>query len=65
MNEYILWAIPAGSDDELDSRPIYTQGKTAEDVERVKGLAGKDGWHSFRVQRLDGTVPEFGKTLNM
>ena len=67
--EYILWAIPQGSTDELDSKPIFTQGKSEADVDRIKEIAAKDGWHTFRVQILDTEKPldvqdAFAKAVN-
>jgi len=67
--EYILWAIPKGETDALHAQPIYTQGKSMADVERVKGLAAKEGWHSFKVQTLDISEPfdaaqAFRKAIN-
>jgi hypothetical protein len=55
--EMILWARPAGQTDALYEQPIYTQGRTMEDIERVKKLASKEGWHTFRVQKLDLSKP--------
>jgi hypothetical protein len=55
--EMILWARPAGKTDALYEQPIYTQRHTMEDIERVKKLAAKDGWHTFRVQKLDLSKP--------
>lgn len=66
--EMILWARPAGQTDALYEQPIYTQGRTMEDIERVKKLAAKEGWHTFRVQRIDLSKPynaqkEFAATI--
>jgi hypothetical protein len=66
--EMILWARPAGKTNALYEQPIYTVGRTMEDVERVKKLAAKDGWHTFRVQRIDLSKPynpqqEFAATV--
>jgi hypothetical protein len=66
--EMILWARPAGQTDALYEQPIYTQGRTMEDIERVKKLAAKEGWHTFRVQKLDLSKPynaqkEFAATI--
>ena len=63
-----LWARPKGQTDALYEQPIYTVGRTMEDVERVKKLAAKDGWHTFRVQRIDLSKPynaqqEFAATV--
>jgi hypothetical protein len=66
--EMVLWARPAGQTNALYEQPIYTQGRTMEDIERVKKLAAKDGWHTFRVQRIDLSKPynpqkEFAATI--
>ena len=66
--EMVLWARPAGQTDALYEQPIYTQGRTMEDIERVKKLAAKEGWHTFRVQRIDLSKPynaqkEFAATI--
>ncbi len=63
-----LWARPKGQTDALYEQPIYTVGRTMEDIERVKKLAAKDGWHTFRVQRIDLSKPynpqqEFARTV--
>jgi hypothetical protein len=55
--ELILWACPAGQTDAFYEQPIYTVGRTMEDIERVKKIAAKDGWHTFRVQRIDLSKP--------
>lgn len=51
--EYILWGLPKGEHDHLHAAILYTQGRTPADVERVRRLAERDGWHSFRVQVID------------
>ena len=55
--EYVLWGLPRGETDALYQKILYTQGKTLADVERVKGAASLDGWHTFRVQTLDLSQP--------
>jgi hypothetical protein len=51
--ELILWGVPKGKKDQLHAQILYTQAKSSADVERVKAAASKDGWHSFRVQKLN------------
>lgn len=53
--EYILWGTPKGKTDAFHEVVLYTQGKTSQDIERVKALAKKEGWHSFRVQIIDNS----------
>lgn len=60
--EYILWGTPKGSNDPIDEKVLYTQGKSIEDIQKIERLASADGWHSFRVQELDLDVaPDFGR----
>ena len=58
--EMILWGIPSGQTDALYAQVLYTQAKSVADIERIKQIAAKDGWHSFSVQVLGG-VPNFTK----
>lgn len=62
MKEYALWALPKGETDRLHEQ-VLTSTTSSARVEQVKELAGRDGWHGFRVQVLDGTVPDFAGTL--
>lgn len=63
MKEYVLWAKPANSTDELDARPIAdfpSTGKREADqlaVDTAIAAARDLGWHSFRVQVLDLSKP--------
>ena len=61
--ELILWALPRGSNDWLDAKVLYTRAKTMADIDRVKAVAAQDGWHSFKVQVLDGQLPNFTTSL--
>lgn len=58
--EMILWGIPKGQTDALYAQVLYTQAKSDTDIERIKQIAARDGWHSFSVQFLGG-VPNFSK----
>ena len=57
--EMILWGIPSGQTDALYAQVLYTQAKSDADIERIKQIAAKDGWHSFSVQVLGGSMPKF------
>jgi len=66
--EWVLWGLPRGKRDRIHERILYTQAKSEADLERVKALAAKDGWHSFRVQTIDLSKPfnagaAFGKAV--
>jgi hypothetical protein len=61
--EYVLWGLPKGSNDTLDEKVLTSTVDKAR-VEKIKGLAAADGWHSFRIQRLDlSKPPDFTKTI--
>ncbi len=58
--ELILWGIPQGSNDAIDEKVLFTKALSWADIEHVKAIASKDGWHSFRVQVLDlEAMPDF------
>ena len=58
--ELVLWGIPQGSNDAIDEKILFTKARSQADIERIKAIASKDGWHSFRVQILDSEAkPDF------
>ena len=62
--ELVLWALPKGSNDRLDEKVLYTQATTMQQIDAIKARASQDGWHGFRVQRLDLMAkPDFTKGL--
>ncbi|HET9280352.1 MAG TPA: hypothetical protein VFR24_00120 [Candidatus Angelobacter sp.] len=62
--EIVLYGIPKGSTERYDEVLLLTNG-TPETIEKVKALASKDGFHSFRVATIDLTTPpDFSKTIN-
>lgn len=63
--EYILWALPKGSNDRMEEKPMTSMPLTMEQVEKVKQAAAKDGWHSFRVQTDDFSAPDFTKAVSL
>lgn len=64
MKELVLWGIPQGSNDAIDEKVLFTKARTENDIERIKALASRDGWHSFRVQVLDlEEKPDFTKIV--
>jgi hypothetical protein len=62
VREYVLWGRPQGSDDALDERVLATAGELS-DITDAENRAAADGWHSFRIQVLDGIPPKFGANL--
>ena len=62
--EYVLWGLPEGSNDALDQKILATRLPNPEAADKIKVIAGKDGWHSFRIQKLDlSTPPDFAKAV--
>ena len=61
--ELVLYGIPKGETERYMEALLLTNG-TAEKVERVKVLAARDGFHSFRVAEIDLSIPpDFRKVL--
>ena len=56
MKEWILWALPRGEDRPWMEELLLTHA-TRSQIEKVKKLAAKDGWHHFRVDVIDLTKP--------
>lgn len=66
--EYVLWGLPQGSTDHIDARVLATDNRPlayAARFEQIKELAARDGWHTFRVQAIDGTLPDFAGTVQI
>jgi len=63
MKETILYGIPKGLSERYEEVILLTNA-TSEKIERVKVLATKDGFHSFRVAEIDlSVVPDFSKVI--
>ena len=60
---YILWALPKGSNNRLDEKPLTSMPITVSQVEKVKTAAAKDGWHGFRVKKDDHSMPDFARGI--
>jgi hypothetical protein len=60
---YILWALPKGSTNRLDEKPLTSVPLTLEQVEKVTAVASRDGWHGFRVVKDDNSIPDFTKAV--
>lgn len=62
--EFILWGLPRESHDAIDQVILATRLPNVEAAEKIKVIAAKDGFHGFRVQNLDLSIPpDFTKTL--
>lgn len=65
MNKQILlYGIPKGETERYTEDLLATTCTNQADIDKVIAVASKDGWHSFRVAYWDGSVPNFGNTLN-
>jgi hypothetical protein len=65
MKETLLYGIPKGATERYEEVLLLTNA-TQEKIERVKDLATRDGFHSFRVAQIDlSTPPNFRRTLNV
>lgn len=63
MKELVLYGLPIGVTERWQEELLLTNG-TPERIEKVKTLASKDGFHSFRVAEIDlSIVPDFGKCV--
>lgn len=63
MKETVLYGIPKGKTERYEEVLLLTNG-TPRKIQEVKDLAGKDGFHSFRVAVIDLSVPpDFSKTI--
>jgi hypothetical protein len=63
MVEYILYALPKGENRRY-MESILATSYDMQDIERAKGLALADKFHSFRVAEFAGEKPNFAGTLN-
>lgn len=54
--EYVMWGLPAGSTERYDEVLLLSDASDPARVAKVKELAGKDGWHSFRVAAVDLSI---------
>lgn len=57
--ELWVWGLAKGETEQWKETMLACTCKTQADVEAVKAAASKDGWHSFRVSKWDGSAPNF------
>lgn len=63
LKEVVLYGIPKGKTERYDEVLLLTNA-TPEKIARVKVLAAKDGFHSFRAATVDLSVPpDFTKVV--
>jgi hypothetical protein len=62
--EYVLYGIPKGETESYMEVILLSDASDSVRVEKVKAIAAKDGFHSFRVAKIDMTVrPDFTKAV--
>lgn len=62
--EHLLYGLPAGSIERYDEVLLLSDASDPKRVEKVKELAGKDGFHSFRIATVDlSQPPDFTRVL--
>jgi hypothetical protein len=65
MKETVLYGLPKDATERYEEVLLLTNA-TTEKIERVKDLATRDGFHSFRVAHIDlSAPPDFRKTLSV
>ena len=63
MKEMVLYGLPKGSTERYEEVLLLTNA-TIEKIEKVKQLAARDGFHSFRVATIDlSVIPDFAKAV--
>ena len=66
MKIYLLYGLENGENRPYMETLLLSCGRNMEDVNKVKSLASKDGFHSFRVAtHVDGVKPDFIKALTV
>lgn len=61
--ELLLYGIAKGDTERWQEQLLYSKAKTQSDIEKIKTIAAKDGFHSFRVTTYDGSAPDFTRVL--
>ena len=60
--EYVLYGLPKQSTERYDEVILLSDASNFKRVEKVKELAAKDGFHSFRIAAIDlNQKPDFAK----
>ena len=63
MTETVLYGLPKGATERYEEVVLLTNA-TPELIQRVKVMASKDGFHSFRVANIDlSQAPDFTKAI--
>ena len=61
--ETVLYGLPKGAAERYEEVLLLTKA-TPDRIQRVKILAAQDGFHSFRIAKIDLTVaPDFTKAV--
>ena len=64
--EYAMWGLPKGSTERYDEVLLLSGASDYRRVEKVKELATRDGFHSFRIAAIDlDAPPDFARTVTI
>jgi hypothetical protein len=62
--EYVLYAIPKGETESYMEQILLSDASDPVRVAKVKKVAAVDGFHSFRLSKIDMTArPDFTKAV--
>ena len=64
--EYVVWGLTAEQvlNSDLDEQVLYTKAKSMREARKVMEiLKDKHDCYAMRVQVIDGSIPDFTKTL--
>ena len=62
--EHLLYGLPKGETERYTEVLLLSDASDPQRVEKVKALATKDGFHSFRIAAVDlSQPPDFTKVL--
>ena len=66
--EYVIWGLTKNqvANLNLNEQPLYTKAKSMDEARKVmRILEEKHDCHAMRIQIIDGSIPDFTKTINI
>ena len=61
--EFLLYGLRKGETERWTEELLATELASAAAADKIKKLAERDGFHSFRIATFDGAPPDFTKVL--
>jgi hypothetical protein len=62
--QVVIWGLPKGETERWKEQILSTQCRTDEQQKKIIEAATADGWHSFRVSKIDSKPINWGATVN-